>query len=94
MLLGPELFSDYLIGMKHVLFCFIFLILCFPQKQTAYPYLSHNWQDLQLFLESLKNFLCPKDMHKGTGISAFSAMVSDTYHSYTTEKRSLPVLYL
>lgn len=63
-------------------------------SETAYPYLSHNWQDLQLFLQSLKNFLCPKDMQRGTGISAFSAMVSDTYHSYTTEKCSLPVLYL
>lgn len=43
-------------------------------SETAYPYLSHNWQDLQLFLQSLKNFLCPKDMQRGTGISAFSAM--------------------
>ena len=46
-------------------FFFHFFILCFPQKQIAYPYPPASWQDLQLFFQRLKDFLCPKEIHKG-----------------------------
>lgn len=89
LLLSPELFLEYLIEMKCVCFSFFYCIL--PSETNRLSLSPAGWQDFQFFFHSLNNFLCSKETHKGAGTSAFSVVVSDPYHSYTTEKCSLPL---